>query len=317
MSEIKKELINTLPKKPGVYFLKDTNGEIIYIGKSCNIKKRISDHFRKKGLKSFQMVEKFYRERSLYPAHFLLSPDKEKKFKRIIYNKLASKQRQIIAKTKTVEYIITENDEQAFTLEGYLIWIIQPPINKAIWELPLLEITIGEEIPRVITHYHPGKADSFYFGPLKSQEIIDLAVDGFLRVIPICNALFEIDGNGKRWTPCLRYHMHRCNGPCKDMNNSQKLKEYREEINYFISELQNNGKGVLKELRIRMKKASKEKKFEKAALLRDRISAITEFFKQKALPTILIQYQEELYGIFGRESQSMRKIEQVLAQAYS
>lgn len=307
------ELVDSIPEKPGVYFFFGADGGIIYIGKSVNLKKRISDHFRKGTDKIFKKV---FRDRKGRPPIPKFTWDYTQKhldnFPSMVYNKERKKKSKIINTTKQVKYIVTENGEEAYTLEGCLISAFRPTINRSHWKYPFIEITLGEEIPRVLTSYQILLPESFIFGPFNVGSPIDLAIDGFLRIIPICNNENPIKLNGKSYPSCLKEKLKHCQAPCK--NDVFDKRKYLELIDDFIHELENKGTGVITKLEGLMKIETEKENFEGAAVLRDRIQAIELLFHQKAMPTILKKYYTDIQEIVSKETKHMEIIDKILAK---
>ncbi|NHJ86331.1 MAG: hypothetical protein FK734_12780, partial [Asgard group archaeon] len=283
MRSLLKEIIDEIPEKPGVYFFLDEYGLILYIGKSICLKKRITDHFRKSPDKIFKQV--FSKDNTTwrtpmytwdYTAKYL------ENMPSLLYNKERKKKEKIISRTKVIKYIVTETDDEAYTLEGSLISIFRPEINRMSFRYPFVEITLGEEIPRILTSYQPLDDASYIYGPFNIASNIDLAMEGFFMVIPVCNSENPINPNGRYPHSCFRHQVNRCLAPCKDANFNSS--EYQQQIELFIHELEDNGQGVLKELNQQMNEAIKTENFEGAAIIRDRIHAIEELFSHKAMP---------------------------------
>jgi len=307
------ELVDSLPEKPGVYFFFGAAGEIIYIGKSINLKKRISDHFRKGTDKIFKKVVHDRRGRPPIPKFTWDYTQKHlDSFPSMVYNKERKKKSKIINTTKQVKYIVTENDEEAYTLEGCLISAFRPSINRSHWKYPFIEITLGEEIPRVLTSYQILLPESFIFGPFNVGSPIDLAIDGFLRIIPICNNENPIKLNGKSYPSCLKEKLKQCQAPCK--NGFFDKQKYQELIENFITELENKGTGVIIKLENLMKIETEKENFEGAAVLRDRIQAIELLFHQKAMPTMLKKYYSDIQEIVSKDTKHMEIIDKILAK---
>ncbi len=311
--ELMQELIDSIPEKPGVYFFFGPEDEILYIGKSVNLKKRITDHFRKGTDKIFKKIERERRGSIPLPRFTWDYTQKHlDKIPSMVYNKERKKKNRIINTTKQVKYIVTKNDDEAFTLEGCLISAFRPSINRSHWKYPFIEITLSEDVPRVLTSYQILLPKSYIFGPFNVGSNIDLAIDGFLRVIPICNNENPIKLNGKSYPSCLKEKLQYCLAPCK--NSVFDLKKYLELINEFISELENKGTGVIQKLTKLMKEETEKENFEGAAVLRDRIQAIETLFHQKAMPTMLEKYYSEIQEIMSKDTKHMEIIDKILAK---
>ena len=302
--------IDEIPENTGVYFLLDDKEAIIDIGKSVNIRKRISDHFNNGTIKVFKKIKDEDRKpkKKLF-THDLIQMHIDD-IKHIIYDKQQKKKRKIKKNTKTIKYIITENEEEALTLEGCLISSFRPPLNRAVWRYPFIEVTLGEEVPRIVTCYQNLHEDSYIYGPFNFAANIDLAMDGFLTVIPICNSLSTTEIGGRYPVSCIRHQLNRCLSPCKRKNID--MKQYKHFVKYFIFQLENNGKDVIKKLQRLMEVEIERENFEGAAIIRDRIQAIEKLFEAKAMPTILKKYYNEIKEIIGRKYNYQNIIENIL-----
>ncbi len=307
------DLIDSLPDKPGVYFFFSAAGDIIYIGKSINLKKRITDHFRQNNEKIFKKV--VHERRGKIPIPKFTWDYTQKHLDRVpsmIYNKERKKKSKILNTTKEVKYIVTETDDEAYTLEGCLISAFRPSINRSHWKYPFIEITLGEDVPRVLTSYQILLPESFIYGPFNVGSPIDLAIDGFLRVIPICNNKKPIKLNSKSYPSCLKEKLLQCQAPCK--NGEFNLDKYQNLVSEFIKELENKGIGVLNKLKEMMTVETRKENFEGAAVLRDRIQAIETLFNQKAMPTMLEKYYSNIEEIVNKDTKLIEIVDKIIAK---
>lgn len=293
-----KDVINDIPEEPGVYFFFNKNDKLLYIGKAINLKKRVTDHFRKGNSKVFMKVkgEPRRKRRSVISVSDLIVKQKED-VERIVYNKERKKKERILKEITNIKYVITKSDDEALTLEGCLISALRPELNRAVWKYPFIEITTGEQIPRVLTCYQTLLPDSYIFGPFNIASDIDLAIDGFLRLIPICNSLIEIEPGGRYPLSCVREQVNRCFAPCK--NSDFSFEQYEHFVRYFILELELGGRHVVQKLERLMEKEIEEENFEGAAIYRDRIKAIERLFSARTIPTVLRKYYPEIRKILG------------------
>lgn len=306
-----KEVIKEIPGNPGVYFFFDSDEKLLYIGKAINLKKRITDHFRKGQKHIFTRIksEKKPKRKRNISVQNLINKQKED-VDRIIYNKERKKKERINNEATKIRYIITENEDEALTLEGCLISALRPELNRQIWKYPFIEITLGEEIPRILTCYQTLLPDSYIFGPFNIASDIDLAIDGFLRVIPICNSMISINPRGRYPLACIREQVNRCLAPCK--NDSFDSEQYNHFIRYFILELENRGSHVKQKLERLMEKEIEEENFEGAAIYRDRLLAIQRLFAARTMPTVLKKYYQKISEILGKKYNYQTIIDNIL-----
>ena len=186
----------------------------------------------------------------------------------------------LVAHAESIEYITTANEYEAFLLENNLIKKYNPRYNIDLKDgksYPVLRIT-NENFPRVIKTRSVLEDGSTYFGPYPDAGALDTFIDTLYRIYPVrrCKTL------KKRDAPCLYYHIGRCDAPC-----CKKIsrKAYTEYIGEIASLLEGKGDDTLKKIKAEMQKASENLDFEKAARLRDGLSALSIMQKQNIVQT--------------------------------
>src|SRR5919206_4858266 len=166
-----------LAPEPGVYLMKNIQGEIIYVGKSASLRNRVRSYFgSKKGMDG--------------------------------------KTRELVQHIDDFDVIRTDTNSEALILENELIKRYQPKYNIMLRDgksYPFIRIT-NEPFPRVISTRHVVRDGSRYFGPFTSAGSVYRTLDLLKRLFPYRPCDIEITGNAPR--PCLYYHIGRCVGPC-------------------------------------------------------------------------------------------------------
>lgn len=245
-----RENLKILPDKPGVYIHKDDKGEIIYVGKAISLKNRVRQYFQS--------------QKGLDP-----------------------KVRAMVSHISEFEYIITQSEMEALLLEAALIKKYMPKYNVLLRDdksFPYIKLTIAEEWPGLVKTRRLIDDGSLYFGPYTDgaalTRLIDLLSD--IYGLKRCNASNFPPG----FKPCLNFHIEKCRGLCAGLVDNE---EYRKSIDRVAEFLNGNTRGVLTMLEAQMKEASDKMEYEKAAELRDKITAV------KAVPD-----QERLDGFLGR-----------------
>ncbi|MBR4720416.1 MAG: excinuclease ABC subunit UvrC [Clostridia bacterium] len=247
MFNLEEELKN-LPEQPGVYIMHNKDGEIIYVGKAKILKNRVRQYFQKNKNHSPKVLA-------------------------------------MVSNIAYFEYIVTDTEIEALVLECNLIKKHRPKYNillKDDKQYPYIKVTINEEYPRIFMSRTLKKDGAKYFGPYASMQTVKGTIDIVQKIfkIPLCRRSFPDDiGKGR---PCLNYHIDRCFAPCifgkifKD--------EYRKIFFEICSFLEGNHEKLISDLTDKMAVASKNTEYEKAAALRDKISAIKNFEeKQKVI----------------------------------
>ena len=237
-SQILREKAAKLPDLPGVYLFKDRRAEIIYIGKASSLKSRVLSYFHS-GLR-------------------------EPKIEGLVNS------------SADVDFIVTDSEVEALFLEAKLIREKKPKFNAALKDdksYPVLAIT-EEDFPRVlITRDRRLKAK--YYGPFASAKELRFCTSALQRIFKFrtCKLKIEAPEKGSRFRrPCLLYYVRRCTAPCAGKIAAE---DYGASIRDFQHFLSGGKKNLIEELRIQMEEASRNLKFERAAVLRDKISLIS------------------------------------------
>ena len=218
------------PNQSGVYMWRNEGGTIIYVGKAKNLKNRLTSYF---------------------------SGNKD------------IKTRLLISRARSIEYITTGNEYEAFLLENNLIKQHNPRYNICLKDgksYPVLKIT-REKFPRLYKTRNVVKDGSVYFGPFPDAAALDTFIETLYDIYPLrhCKKFREKDSG------CLYYHMGKCIGPCFKKTDDSTYGEFIGEITSLLE-----GKDdTVKKIEEQMKQAAKELKFEKAARLRDGLKALS------------------------------------------
>ena len=230
------EVLSILPNQPGVYLMKNSENEIIYVGKASSLKKRVPSYFR----------------------------DKNKD----------AKTATLVQKINDIEFIVTDTEIEALLLENNLIKKHKPKFNISLKDdkrFPFICITLDEAYPRIIiTRKVFGKKNK-YFGPFTdvgaARSLVQSVNDLFK--LKTCTKKLPLKKNER---PCLNYQIQRCKGVC---SNKISNDEYLTLINDAIKFLEGDINQIISDLQARMLNFSKSMEFEKAADLRDIITNIS------------------------------------------
>lgn len=236
MFDIKEELKN-LPTAPGVYLMHSKDGTVIYVGKAKNLKNRVSQYFRSQS------------------GH-------------------TPKVRAMVSNVSYFEYIVTDTETEALVLECNLIKKHRPKYNILLKDdkhYPFLMITMQDDWPRISVVRKTDNDGARYFGPYLGVNTINNTLQIIQKIFnpPTCGKSFPKDiGKGR---PCLNYHIKNCFAPCRGTVSQGEYKAVFEEICKFLD---GNHRELRETLEKRMKEASRNMEFEKAAIYRDRIKSI-------------------------------------------
>ena len=255
--------LGKLPTKPGVYIYKDSQGEILYVGKGKNLKARVKSYFStRRGERPFTPTGE------LHPAKDLTGPKK-----------------MMVANIADLDYTVTDTETEALLLEAMLIKKHRPPFNVVMKDdksYQYIKIDFDSEWPAIYGVRRPNmrKGASKYFGPFTSGRSVKETIKLIKYIFPYCSKPPE---KNRRPRACFQYQIGRCPGVC--MGKVSK-KEYIEMLGGVTTFLKGKYEDVVRDLEQRMKKASESENYEFAAKLRDQIEAVqTIMEKQKVIST--------------------------------
>lgn len=260
MNKYLEHLVQKIPSAPGVYKMKDQTGEIIYIGKAKDLKKRVSSYFQNK-------------------KHEW------------------TKTQRMIEKIEDIEYILTSSELEALMLETNLIKEIRPKYNilmKDDKNYAYIKITVNEDYPKILIVRKVLKDKAKYIGPKTNAGKIIKTLKIIRKVFPFRHCLLEIEDLGssdeplqKRKIkvtkvnikyPCIYFHIKRCLAPCIGKCTKE---EFREVINQVIRFLEGKHEEITEKLKSEMMQAAVDKKFELAARIRDKLKDIEEITEEQ------------------------------------
>ena len=242
--------LKNLPDKPGVYLMKNSLGEVIYVGKAKILKNRVKSYFQNSKNHS-------------------------------------EKVRVMVKNIAEFEYIVTDSEMEALILECNLIKKYSPKYNILLKDdkfYPFIKITTKDDFPRVFVTRNFAKDGSKYFGPYTNGAAVYETINLIYKIFPLRTCKLAIKENGEAVRPCLNYRIKKCFGPCGGHIGKE---EYGKMISDIIDILSGKETYVTKMLKTEMENASENLEFEKAASLRDKILAIEAIVeKQKIFKTM-------------------------------
>ena len=261
------EKAKSLPLKPGIYLFYDKKGQIIYVGKSRALKNRVLSYFQNRG------------------RHTL-------------------KTERLVQSVRDFLTIVTATETEALILENEKIKLHQPKFNIRLKDdknYPYIRISTNEEFPRLAFSRSRKKGDKAkFFGPYSSSSAVRTAIDTANKIfhLPTCKRKFPQEiGKGR---PCLYYQMGRCVGVCTGKVTPE---DYAKRMDDVFSFFRGDHKKVVSSLEDEMNVASEKMEFEKAAVLRDRIRALTTLGGAKQVvrdlhfsADVIGSYSDELGG---------------------
>jgi excinuclease ABC subunit C len=227
--------VKLAPAAPGVYRMIDAKGEVLYVGKAKNIRKRLASYARPTG----------------YDARIA----------------------RMISATVTLEFVTTATETEALLLEANLIKRLRPRFNVLLRDdksFPYILITSDHWAPQILKHRGARSRPGRYYGPFASAGAVNRTINALQRAFLLrscTDSFFEA-----RTRPCLLYQIKRCSAPCTGEIDFAGYSELVREAHEFLS---GRSQWVQKELAKAMDKASEALDFEHAAVYRDRLSALS------------------------------------------
>jgi excinuclease ABC subunit C len=223
------------PSRPGVYRMIDARGDVLYVGKAKNVRNRVRAYARPAGLDS--RIER------------------------------------MIAATRALEFVVTRTETEALLLEANLIKRLRPRFNVLLRDdksFPYIMITSDHWAPQILKHRGARARPAHYYGPFASVWAVNRTINALQRAFLLrscTDPFFE-----SRTRPCLLHQIKRCSGPCTNEIDFNEYAALVREANAFLS---GRSKAVKDELADEMEKASAALDFERAAVYRDRLAALS------------------------------------------
>jgi excinuclease ABC subunit C len=255
--------LKILPDKPGVYLMKNSLGEVIYVGKAKVLKNRVRQYFQS-------------------------SKNHSEKVKAMVKN---------IAE---FEYIVTDSEMEALILECNLIKKYRPRYNILLKDdkhYPFIKVTTNEDFPRVFMTRIHAKDGAKYFGPYTDYGAVYETLDLIKKVFPLRTCKMSIKDGETKARPCLNYHIGLCSAPCAAFDTKEN---YGKTVQNIIDLLSGKDKQIAKDLRHQMEAAAESLEFEKAAALRDKVIAVEKIVEKQKI--IIGNFEDEDFiSIFSDE----------------
>ncbi|WP_205756202.1 excinuclease ABC subunit UvrC [Labrenzia sp. 011] len=233
--EVIADEVKRLPNGPGVYRMLDDKGEVLYVGKARSLKKRVTSYTRLQGQSS-----------------------------RIL---------RMIMATAAMEFVVTKTEPEALLLEANLIKRLRPRFNVLLRDdksFPYILVTGDHEAPAIVKHRGARKRKGAYFGPFASAGAVDRTINALQKAFLIRTCSDSYYENRTR--PCLQYQIKRCSAPCTGEIAPEDYAGLVSEAKAFLS---GRSQLIKTQLARQMEAASADLEFERAAIYRDRLSALS------------------------------------------
>lgn len=248
MNDIIALKLKQLPKKPGVYIMKNIDNNIIYVGKAINLKNRVRQYFDNSKNKSTKVVS-------------------------------------MVSNINDFEYIIVENEIEALILESNLIKKNRPKYNVVLRDdkqYPFIKIS-KEKFPRLMKVRKIKNDGAKYFGPFPEVIFVNNVVKFFQEKYKIRTCNLNFDKNQKLDRPCLNYYIKLCEGPCVYNIDEHK---YNYNISRIEDYLKGKNSDVLSEINDEMLKYSQMLEFEKAMKIKNHLESLKALIKKQKITSL-------------------------------
>ena len=230
-----RNVLATLPTRSGVYRMQDARGDVLYVGKARALKSRVANYVQ--------------------------------------VDRLTKRLQRMVAQTRSMTIVTTNNEAEALLLEAQLIKRYRPAYNVLLRDdksFPFILLRGDQEFPRVQKHRGARRAKGDYYGPFASAGSVNNTLNALQKLFLLRSCT---DGFFKtRDRPCLLYQIKRCSAPCVGRIDAAGYGELIDDAKAFLA---GKSTGVQAKLGAQMEAAAERRDFELAALLRDRLKALT------------------------------------------
>ena len=244
MDRVLADKLSRLPAGPGVYLMKDSSGEVLYVGKAASLRSRLRSYFHSK-------------------------------------EGLSAKTQALVAQIADFEVIRTKTEAEAFLLEDTLIKRYKPRFNVRLRDdkrYPYLKIT-DEPFPRIMIVRRRANDGARYFGPHTNAKAMRSTLKLAQRLFPIRTCSLSLPLKSPR-RPCLNYQIGRCSAPCAGLITKE---EYTRLVNGAAMLFEGRVSGLVKRLRNEMLRAARDQHYERAASIRNTISSLTRTLERQSV----------------------------------
>ena len=230
-----RNVVRTLPARPGVYRMQDARGDVLYVGKARGLKQRVTNYTQ--------------------------------------VARLSKRLQRMVAQTRSMTIITTRTEAEALLLEAQLIKRFRPPYNVLLRDdksFPFILLREDHPFARVQKHRGARRAKGQYFGPFASAGSVTRTLNALQKLFLLRSCSDSFFANRSR--PCLLYQIRRCSAPCVGRIEQSAYAELVEDAKNFLA---GKSTGVQARLGKSMADAAEAQDFELAAIYRDRLRALT------------------------------------------
>ena len=262
--EIIRTTSKTLPNQPGVYQMEDDKGNILYIGKAKNLSNRVKNY--------------------------------------LSINNLTRRIQRMVSLTSSMNFYVTNTELEAILLECNLIKKYKPRFNILLRDdksFPYIFISSEHDFPRIEKHRGAQYKKGRYYGPFASPDAVNRTINTLQRIFLLRSCTDKEVASGQKL--CFNYYLKRCSGPCGGKITKEDYAKLIESADDFLSS--GNSEKIQKKFEDQMYFASKNKNFELAASLRDRLKALKHIAQNNSIKIKDIK-DADIFAIDTREGKT-------------
>lgn len=248
----------SLPSNPGVYRMINSRDEVLYVGKAKNLKKRVVSYTKT--------------------------------------DRLPHRLQRMVAETTRMEFVTTHTEVEALLLEINLIKKLMPRYNILMRDsksFAFIHLTGDHPYPLLTKHRGARNLPGDYYGPFASTEAVNTTLTALHRAFLLRSCPDTVFASRKR--PCLQYQIKRCSAPCVGYISYEAYQGLVQEARNFLA---GKSSEIQKQLAQNMEKASQERAYEKAAMYRDRIRALTTIQARQLINTSTLK-EADVFAVYG------------------
>ena len=230
-----RNVLKTLPAKPGVYRMHDARGDVLYVGKARALKNRVTNYTQ--------------------------------------VDRLPNRLRRMVSLTRSMTIVTTNSEAEALLLEAQLIKRYRPAYNVLLRDdksFPFILLRADHNYPRIQKHRGARRYKGEYYGPFASAGSVNVTLNALQKLFLLRSCTDSFFNNRDR--PCLLYQIKRCSAPCVDRIDKAGYSELVSDAKAFLG---GKSTAVQSKLAKEMESASAALDFERAAMVRDRLKALT------------------------------------------
>ena len=261
MNKLLKEKLSLLPDSPGVYLHKDRQGRVLYVGKASSLRQRVRSYFQ--------------------PG-----------------SQLAPKLQWMVSRITDVETLLVDSELEALILECNLIKKHRPYFNVKYRDdkrYPLLEVSTGEDFPRLKVVRRPRNKKHRYFGPYPDAGALRRTIKILQKVFQLRTC--KVDMNKVADRPCLDYYIELCTAPCTRFVDREA---YRAQVGKAIDFLEGHSDKLIRDLKAEMQAETETLNFERCARLRDMIFDLERIAERQRIVSANKRDDEDYVGLDSR-----------------